>query len=205
MMEWKLNVSKPSRELRKQFSSWAIPTNIKNLLSIQDGMICLVKMNLGDFSFAFKPKITSGGEVRVPNRVAKKLKNLANQDPEEQNIIIIHQLIDEKNHFENEVTKSALDSSDERRKRLKKAKKLPKAILTKSVVFERNPDVVAEVLYQAKGACGLCGKKAPFLRKSDGSPYLEVHHKIRIVDGGEDTVENAIALCPNCHRKEHFG
>jgi 5-methylcytosine-specific restriction protein A len=23
--------------------------------------------------------------------------------------------------------------------------------------------------------------------------------------GGEDTLENAIALCPNCHRRAHFG
>ncbi|OOL15317.1 hypothetical protein BXQ27_32765, partial [Klebsiella aerogenes] len=24
-------------------------------------------------------------------------------------------------------------------------------------------------------------------------------------NGGEDSVENAIALCPNCHRQAHFG
>jgi len=204
-MEWKLNITKPSGELRKQFSSWSIPTYIRKKLSIQDTMICLVKINLGEFSFAFKPKITSGGEFRVPNQVANTLKTLATQKQEEQIIITIDRPIDAEVHFENEVRKSASDSSDERRRRLKKAKKLPKAILTKSVVFERNPDVVAEVLYQAKGACGLCGKNAPFLRKTDRSPYLEVHHKIRIIDGGEDTVANAIALCPNCHRKEHFG
>jgi 5-methylcytosine-specific restriction protein A len=34
---------------------------------------------------------------------------------------------------------------------------------------------------------------------------LEVHHKIRLADGGFDTVENAIAVCPNCHRQCHHG
>ncbi|WP_256325004.1 HNH endonuclease signature motif containing protein [Nitrosomonas sp. Nm132] len=43
------------------------------------------------------------------------------------------------------------------------------------------------------------------MRKHDGSPYLEVHHKIPLAFGGEDTVVNAIALCPNCHREAHYG
>nr|WP_275041241.1 HNH endonuclease signature motif containing protein [Halomonas meridiana] len=46
---------------------------------------------------------------------------------------------------------------------------------------------------------------APFNRKSDGSPYLEVHHRKPLAEGGDDTVANAIALCPNCHRAAHYG
>ncbi|WP_425484228.1 HNH endonuclease [Desulfobacter latus] len=23
--------------------------------------------------------------------------------------------------------------------------------------------------------------------------------------GGKDTIENTIAICPNCHRKRHYG
>ncbi|HXU34436.1 MAG TPA: HNH endonuclease [Thermoanaerobaculia bacterium] len=34
---------------------------------------------------------------------------------------------------------------------------------------------------------------------------MEVHHRIRLAYGGEDTVENAVALCPNCHREAHHG
>ena len=44
-----------------------------------------------------------------------------------------------------------------------------------------------------------------FKRKKDNTPYLEVHHKIRLSDGGEDTIDNVVALCPNCHRKAHYG
>lgn len=72
-------------------------------------------------------------------------------------------------------------------------------------VFNRNPDVVAEVLRRANGICENCNKLAPFNRKKDGTPFLEVHHKVRLADGGEDTVENAIGTCPNCHREFHFG
>jgi len=44
-----------------------------------------------------------------------------------------------------------------------------------------------------------------FIRKKDNTPYLEVHHKIQLAEGGEDSIENAIAVCPNCHRELHFG
>ncbi len=40
--------------------------------------------------------------------------------------------------------------------------------------------------------------------REDGSP-LEVHHVIRLADGGSDTINNSVALCPNCHRELHFG
>lgn len=72
------------------------------------------------------------------------------------------------------------------------------------MVFQRNPDVVAEVLFRANGHCEHCGNPAPFTRRTNGSPYLEVHHTKSLVEGGEDTVENATALCPNCHRKSHY-
>jgi len=52
------------------------------------------------------------------------------------------------------------------------------------------------------GTCELCDQPAPFTKKN-GDPYLEVHHVKQLADGGEDTINNAVALCPNCHRKMH--
>lgn len=69
---------------------------------------------------------------------------------------------------------------------------------------KRSPRVAAWVLQQAKGRCELCKSKAPF-RRQDYTPYLEVHHLQRLADGGADTPENAVALCPNCHRRLHLG
>lgn len=103
------------------------------------------------------------------------------------------------------VTHSLADTASARRQRLKTAKKVPDTVIATTTVYVRNPDVVAEVLSRANGTCELCKDPAPFLRKSNGSPFLEVHHKIQLSKGGNDSVENAIALCPNCHRREHFG
>lgn len=68
--------------------------------------------------------------------------------------------------------------------------------------FARSPAVVAEVLRIAAGRCELCECAAPFLR-ADGSPYLEVHHVRTLAEDGADTVDNAVALCPTCHRLLH--
>lgn len=70
--------------------------------------------------------------------------------------------------------------------------------------FVRSPDVVAWVLLQADGCCEVCGSPAPFNR-DDGTGFLEVHHVTTLADGGPDTVDNAVACCPNCHRELHHG
>ena len=119
-------------------------------------------------------------------------------------IELLHQPKDSNADFYVKVTQS-IKNPRGRASRLEKAHRKPKSKLSKVVIYERNPDVVAEVLCRANGYCEDCGSEAPFMRKKDGTPYLEVHHKTLIAEGGEDTVENAEALCPNCHRKKHFG
>lgn len=114
-------------------------------------------------------------------------------------------LADFEAEFAESVERSARDSSAARRRRLQRAPRLPRRLRAVIYVFERNADVVAEVLRRAAGVCEGCRKPAPFLRKKDGTPYLEVHHTVQLVHGGEDTVNNAMALCPNCHRKLHYG
>ena len=68
--------------------------------------------------------------------------------------------------------------------------------------FERDPAVKAWVLEHAKGVCEMCGQPAPFC-DDNGFPFLEVHHVKPLAERGADTVENALALCPNCHRRCH--
>lgn len=55
---------------------------------------------------------------------------------------------------------------------------------------------------RAKGICQLCGNPAPFYDKNK-RPYLEAHHVVRLADGGNDSIDNVVGLCPNCHRKMH--
>jgi 5-methylcytosine-specific restriction endonuclease McrA len=107
--------------------------------------------------------------------------------------------------FQRRVEKSLRDSDSARAARLHRANKMPKKMLVTIEVFDRNPDVVAAVLARANGRCEKCGSEAPFYRRKDSSPYLEVHHITRLADNGEDSIDNAQALCPNCHRESHYG
>ena len=133
----------------------------------------------------------------LDNEVVSILKNLIPKN--------INNLEAYLNDFNDQVKKALSSSKESRVKRLKKAPKKPKRITVTTSIFKRNPDVVADVLINANGFCQKCNKAAPFVKREDKTPYLEVHHKLKLADGGDDTVENAIALCPNCHRKMHFG
>jgi hypothetical protein len=80
----------------------------------------------------------------------------------------------------------------------------PVSKLVESVQFERDPAVRAFVLSRANGICEFCKNNAPFVKEND-QPFLEVHHIVPLAEGGADIVENAAALCPNCHREAHYG
>jgi len=80
----------------------------------------------------------------------------------------------------------------------------PAAISSAITQYQRDAAVKAWVLQQANGKCESCDQPAPF-NGSDGLPFLEVHHVRQLADDGSDTVTNAVALCPNCHREAHYG
>jgi 5-methylcytosine-specific restriction protein A len=79
----------------------------------------------------------------------------------------------------------------------------PRKMETSTTSYNRSPQVVAYVIQRAGGSCELCQMAAPFL-KSNGDPFLEVHHVKPLAEDGPDIVENAAALCPNCHRACHL-
>ncbi|WP_460141057.1 HNH endonuclease [Pseudomonas sp. S2_E01] len=67
--------------------------------------------------------------------------------------------------------------------------------------YIRDPEVRAWVRQQAAGKCEGCGEPAPF--EKSGKPFLEVHHVKHLAREGSDRPSNAVALCPNCHRRCH--
>lgn len=83
------------------------------------------------------------------------------------------------------------------------AEKSPSRYRIKSIGFNRDLYVSEYAKRSAKGICQLCELPAPFKDKY-GNPYLESHHVVWLAKGGEDSIENIIALCPNCHVKMHI-
>ncbi|KAF7787008.1 hypothetical protein PRUB_a3852 [Pseudoalteromonas rubra] len=72
-----------------------------------------------------------------------------------------------------------------------------------SFEYTRSSVIRRKVLLRAKGKCEVCSLDG-FTTKS-GDKYLETHHIVPLSEGGDDSYENVIALCPNDHRKAHFG
>lgn len=86
--------------------------------------------------------------------------------------------------------------------RARKSNKVPEVSKIYQNSYKRNKYIVEYAKRRSNGICQLCKKEAPFKDK-ENSPYLEVHHIKWLSDGGEDSIENTVALCPNCHRKMH--
>ena len=60
-----------------------------------------------------------------------------------------------------------------------------------------------KVVVRSQGKCEYCGELG--FERTDGSHFVEAHHIISLADQGPDTMANVIALCPNHHRRAHFG
>ncbi len=87
-----------------------------------------------------------------------------------------------------------------RRLEISRADKVPQK--TETIVYYRDPYLKEVIKRIAEGKCQYCGAEAPFKDKNN-EPYLEEHHVKRLADGGSDTIDNVVAICPNCHRKMH--
>jgi hypothetical protein len=72
-------------------------------------------------------------------------------------------------------------------------------------VFERDPYVRAISRKRANSRCQVPACTSEQFTTSAGEPYCEVHHLVPLADGGEDTPENAVCVCPNHHRELHVG
>ena len=107
--------------------------------------------------------------------------------------------------------RSSAQTRERKARRLSQEELLEKASRTRatpgertvtSVQYERDPYVSQLTKLRANGRCDLCEQPAPFLDKNS-NPYLETHHIEWLSKGGKDTLDNTVALCPNCHRKMH--
>jgi 5-methylcytosine-specific restriction enzyme A len=86
--------------------------------------------------------------------------------------------------------------------RARLAAKKPSMRPTTATTYERDAYVSELAKRRANGICQLCDQPAPFSSRK-GEPYLETHHIVWLARGGEDSIENTVALCPNCHRRIH--
>lgn len=86
------------------------------------------------------------------------------------------------------------------------AKRSSREVKQKAVTttqYTRDPYIGELAKRLAAGKCELCRQPASF-KDSKEKPYLETHHVVWLARGGSDSIDNTVALCPNCHRKMHI-
>lgn len=119
-----------------------------------------------------------------------------------QNVAVKSEPFDEYVLYQDKIAKRlSLSALEDRAKRHSSDKAAHRYVYSK--VYVRDPYISEYVKRQAHGVCQLCGKPAPF-NDDTGNPYLETHHIVWLAHGGADSLENTVALCPNCHRRMHI-
>ncbi|MGY2259991.1 HNH endonuclease [Pseudomonas sp. SDO55104_S430] len=168
----------------------ALPTRTKGSVEFRMQNISTVLMNMDrDFIKGYKPARNVGSNVEQAIREVLTEKGVQAGDP---------------------TAPTADEETLERRAAaLQKQKiteppqgiKKPKRAASSRTVYVRDPEVRAWVRNEAEGRCEGCGEPAPF--HMFDLPFLEVHHVKPLAEKGSDQITNAVALCPNCHRRCH--
>lgn len=91
------------------------------------------------------------------------------------------------------ITKDQFDIDDQR----------PNTYEVNGVVYQRQKSVRQHAIQRANGKCEYCGEET--FKTVAGFYYLESHHIHPLSEGGTDTIDNVIALCPLHHREAHYG
>lgn len=177
--------------------TWLHTEKIENITSITQSSFVWQSFNLATTRVCDTPK----GKSTVVS-ITNEKKILSSFWGQQSNLIDLNQFYQK---LEATISRASSLTQKERLERLKKIQHLPRKSEVKTTIYNRNEYVVAEVLYRANGHCEHCNAPAPFFRDKNNTPYLEVHHKQPLSENGEDTIDNSIALCPNCHRHAHYG
>lgn len=81
----------------------------------------------------------------------------------------------------------------------------PLRIQITTSIFQRDPLVKAISRVRAGFRCEVPHCRTPSFPSFSGEPYCEVHHLLRLADGGKDTIDNVVCVCANHHRELHVG
>ncbi|EIJ42124.1 putative restriction endonuclease [Beggiatoa alba B18LD] len=77
-------------------------------------------------------------------------------------------------------------------------------ITTTITTFRRNNKINVYVKRKAGYKCQMPNCDYEGFDMPSGKKYIEVHHLVPLAEGGTDSLENTVAVCPTCHRKLHY-
>jgi hypothetical protein len=81
----------------------------------------------------------------------------------------------------------------------------PRRQAQQAISYDRDPLVVILRKRLAGYRCEVEACQSEQFRTDSGEFFVEVHHLVPLADGGADTLENTVAVCPTHHRCLHHG
>ncbi len=87
--------------------------------------------------------------------------------------------------------------------RAKSAKRKPIKQQTTTTTYSRDSSIIAFVHRRSGYKCEMPTCEYVGFKKTNGGQYIETHHITPLFRGGDDSIDNAAALCPTCHRMMH--
>ena len=200
------------KSLYKQYSGYLLGYGVIDSIPQQDGNWWMADINqlqqfpvpihIDDFR-SFITIARTNSITKIDDTQGERLKWQINQkNPGFFLNVVTPELGVVNQEFEEAVKKESKKTIKKLEQDAKKKASQPTTSNVQTKVYHRDPTIAAYVKKRANGHCQLCGKQAPF-NDSDGEPYLECHHIDWLSKGGMDSIDNCVALCPNCHRKMH--
>ena len=112
---------------------------------------------------------------------------------------------DDEHEYQKEVWSSKSSELQDTQQEKKKTKNV-----NGNTVYPRNPSHAKKSILDANFSCEISSDHKTFIQKFNLKPFTEAHHLIPLRCHSEfqvslDVPANIISLCPNCHRKLHFG
>jgi 5-methylcytosine-specific restriction endonuclease McrA len=80
----------------------------------------------------------------------------------------------------------------------------PNQVMQTIITYPRSNTLKNYVKRRSNCSCEMPNCNYIGFYKNNGEAYIEVHHVIPLAEGGEDSIDNTVALCPNCHRAIHY-
>jgi len=80
----------------------------------------------------------------------------------------------------------------------------PNQVSQTITTYPRNNTLKNYVKRRSNNSCEMLNCNYQGFQKLNGEAYIEIHHVIPLSEGGEDSIDNTVALCPNCHRAMHY-
>ncbi|WP_079474041.1 HNH endonuclease [Marinococcus halophilus] len=138
--------------------------------------------------------------------IGHELKFAPDHDSRERQVIIFH--LERMSYIEQEANtpeESFKNQPLEELRRIAANTQAPTEPRKATIWIHRRARAVKQyAMRRAGGYCEACNQEAPF-QKENGEPFLEIHHLFRLSDGGADHPKAVAAVCPNCHRRVHYG